>query len=74
MFLNESEETLHEAEQNEEEFIKDPTSNSRIKKMASFFSGDNIVFKLPKSELQIELRSLQNNVLMAKQISKLVSC
>ena len=73
MFLNESEENLQKAEKEEQEFIKDPTPNSKIKKMTSFFSGENFLLKLPKSELQIQLRKLQNNVLIAKQISKLVS-
>ena len=68
MFLNESEENLQKAEKEEQEFIKDPTSNSKIKKMTSFF-----LLKLPKSELQVQLRKLQNNVLITKQISKLVS-
>ena len=73
MFLNESEENLQKAEKEEEDFIKDPTSNSKIKKMTSFFSDENFLLKLPKSELQVQLRKLQNNVLIAKQISKLVS-
>ena len=73
MFLNESEENLQKAEKEEQEFIKDPTSNMKIKKMSSFFSGDNFLLKLPKSALQVELRKLQNNVLIAKQVSKIVS-
>ena len=73
MFLNESEDNLQKAEKEEKEFIKDLTSNNKIKKMTSFFSGDDLLLKLPKSELHVQLRKLQNNVLMAKQISKLVS-
>ena len=73
MFLNESEENLQKAEKEEQEFIKDPTTSIKIKKMSSFFSGDNFLSKLPKSELQVQLRKLQNNVLLAKQVSKLVS-
>ena len=73
MFLNESEENLQKAEREEQKFIKDPTTNEKIKKMSSFFAGDNFLLKLPKSELQIQLRKLQNNVLIAKQVSKLVS-
>ena len=73
MFLNESEENLQKAEKEEEEFIKDPTSNIKIKKMSSLFSGNNPLLQLPKLELQTQLRKLQNNVLIAKQISKLVS-
>ena len=72
MFLNESEENLQKAEK-EEEFIKETTSNIKVKKMNSLFSGDNPLLQLPKLELQIELRKLQNNVLIAKQVSKLVS-
>ena len=73
MFLNESEENLQKAEKEEEEYIKDPTSNIKIKKISSFFAGNNFLLKLPKTELQIQLRKLQNNVLIAKQVSKLVS-
>ena len=73
MFLNESEENLQKAEKEEEEFIKDPTSNIKIKKMSSLFSGNSPLLQLPKLELQTQLRKLQNNVLIAKQVSKLVS-
>ena len=72
MFLNESEENLQKAEK-EEEFIKETTSNIKVKKMNSLFSGDNPLLQLPKLELQTQLRKLQNNVLIAKQVSKLVS-
>ena len=72
MLLNETEENLQKAEK-EEEFIKETTSNIKVKKMNSLFSGENSLLQLPKLELQIELRKLQNNVLIAKQVSKLVS-
>ena len=69
MFLNESEENVKEAETSEEAFMNE--SNSRIKKMNSFFSSDNVLYKLP--ELYVRLRKLQNNALITKQITKLVS-
>ena len=71
MFLNESEENVKEAEKSEEEFMNESISNIRIKKINSFFSSDNVLFKLP--ELHVSLRKLQNNALIAKQITKLVS-
>ena len=73
MFLNENEESIKEAEKNEQQFINDPTSNSRIKKMTSYFSGDSVSLNLPKLYLHVQLRTLQNTELVAKQMNKLVS-
>ena len=69
--MNESEEIAREAEKSEEEFINALTLNKRIKKMDFISSNDNVLKQFP--ELQVQLRQLQQNALMARQVKKLVS-
>ena len=71
MFLNENEENLKEAEKSEEEFMNESVSNNSIKMMNAFFTSNKVLLELP--ELNVRLRRLQNNVLLTKQVTKLVS-